>query len=347
MRFALSRPPVFLGLVIVSGVLSLAWVRNGQAQDAPQNGGDFSQQLHPDKKLPTGVILVKGAWASASDSVTPVPEGGQVTNHVYNNPYFGLTYTLSPDWTRKYDGPPPSDSGYYVLAQIQPADTFKGPHRGSVLIAAEDLFFTPTRARSTRELIEFTRANLQADFKVERGPTEVRLAGHSFVRFDYDSPVAGLHWHVLATQIRCHIVQFVFTSRDTKLIEGLIRDTNKMKLPDEAGLTQGTGGGDAPVCLQDYATEEHIVRKVDPILADRRFNPIPVRIIIDTEGKVKHVHFLSAFPEQSKGITDALLQWRFKPYLRDGQPVEVETGIMFGRAPLPASPPATASAVKG
>jgi hypothetical protein len=89
------------------------------------------------------------------------------------------------------------------------------------------------------------------------------------------------------------------------------------------------------------------VRKVDPILADRRFNPIPVRIIIDTEGKVKHVHFLSAFPEQAKGITDALLQWRFKPYLRDGQPVEVETGIMFGRTPLPATPPSTASAVKG
>jgi hypothetical protein len=347
MRFALSRPPVFLGLVMVSSVLSLALMCNSQAQDAPQNGGDFSQQLHPDRKLPTGVILVKGAWASASDSVTPVPEGGQVSNHVYNNPYFGLTYTLSADWTRKYDGPPPSDSGYYVLAQIQPADTFKGPHRGSVLIAAEDLFFTPTGATNTPELVDFTRNNLQADYKVASGPTEVRLAGHSFIRFDYYSPVAGLHWHVLATQIRCHMVQFVFTSRDTKLLESLIRDTNKMQLPDEAGLTQGTGGGAAPVCLRDYANEAHIVRKVDPILADRRFNPIPVRIIIDTEGKVKHVHFLSAFPEQAKGITDALLQWRFKPYLRDGQPVEVETGIMFGRAPLPTSPPATASTVKG
>ena len=55
--------------------------------------------------------------------------------------------------------------------------------------------------------------------------------------------------------------------------------------------------------------------------------------IIDKEGKVKHIHFLSAFPDQAKAIADVLSQWRFRPYLRDGQPVEVETGILFGRAP--------------
>jgi hypothetical protein len=27
------------------------------------------------------------------------------------------------------------------------------------------------------------------------------------------------------------------------------------------------------------------------------------------------------------------LQWKFKPYLQNGQPVEVETGIMFGHSP--------------
>jgi hypothetical protein len=42
---------------------------------------------------------------------------------------------------------------------------------------------------------------------------------------------------------------------------------------------------------------------------------------------------ISAFPEQAKAVTEALKQWRFRPYLRDGKPIEVETGIMFGRAP--------------
>src|SRR5260370_30396778 len=96
-----SRPLMLLGLSI-----SLL----ARAQGAPQSGGDFSNNPQA-KKLPTEVILVKGAWSSASDSVTPLPEGGKVTNSVYANPYFCLTYPLSSDWTEKYSRPPPSDSG--------------------------------------------------------------------------------------------------------------------------------------------------------------------------------------------------------------------------------------------
>src|SRR5437016_5800973 len=92
------------------------------AQSSPQSGGDFSNNPQPNA-LPSEVLLVKGAWSSASDLVTPVPEGGRVANNVFSNQYFGFTYTLSPDWTQKYVGPPPSDSGYYVLAQIRPAET--------------------------------------------------------------------------------------------------------------------------------------------------------------------------------------------------------------------------------
>ena len=317
-----------ISLVLLALSVSLL----ARAQSAPQSGGDFSDNPQA-RKLPREAILVKGAWWGASDSVTALPEGGRMANNVYANPYFGLAYTLSPDWTEKYTGPPPSDSGYYVLAQIRPAETFKGTSRGTILITAQDLFFTLTPAGNALELINYTKDNLNTEYKVEQPPTLVRIASHSFVRFEYVSPVAELHWYLLATQIRCHMVQFVFTSRDTKLLESLIREVNKMSLPEEAGPISGRGGGDVPVCIKDYASGESIRERVDPVFAERRFNPVPVRIIIDKEGKVKHVHFVSAFPDQAKAITDALLQWRFRPYLRDGKPVEVETGIMFGRAP--------------
>jgi len=316
-----------------------------QVQAAPQSGGDFSNNPQP-AKLPVDVILVKGAWSSASDSVTPLPEGGRIAGNLFSNPYFGLTYVLSPDWSQKYTGPPPSDSGYYVLSQIRPADTFKGTSRGSILIAAHDLFFTLTPARNTMELINYNRDSLGADYKVERPPTQVRVANHSFVRFDYASPAAQLHWTVLATQIRCHAVQFILTSRDTTLTESLIREMDKMSLPEEAGPISGKGGGDAPVCIKDFARDENVVERVEPAFAERRFNPVPVRIIIDKEGRVRHVHFLSAFPDQAKAVTDALFQWRFRPHLHDGKPVEVETGIMFGRAPRSATRPSTNEATE-
>jgi hypothetical protein len=90
--------------------------------------------------------------------------------------------------------------------------------------------------------------------------------------------------------------------------------------------------------VKGYARAENMIEKVEPAFAERRFNAIPVRIVIDQQGHVKHIHFLSAFPDQAKSITDALWQWRFKPYVLDGRPLEVETGIMFGRVPPAATP---------
>jgi hypothetical protein len=255
-----------------------------------------------------------------------------MTNNVFSNRYFGMTYPLPAGWTQKYKGPPPSDGGRYVLAQISPDSTFKGPARGSILITAEDLFFTPLHATNALQLVNYMKDNLQADYKLEEPPTQTRIAGHPFIFYAYWSPVAQLHWYVLATQIRCHAVELVLSSRDTKLLANLLLDMDKMTLPAEASPTAGIGGGDVPMCIKDYASDETMTARRDPVFPQRRFNPVPVRIIIDKKGQVKHIHFLSAFPEQAKAITDAIHEWRFRPYLRDGQPFEVETGIIFGRA---------------
>ena len=100
---------------------------------------------------------------------------------------------------------------------------------------------------------------------------------------------------------------------------------------------------DAPPCIKGYAGDENIVEKTEPYLAIRRFNTIPVRVTIDVEGRVKHVHLLSAFPDQSDAIIAALRAWRLKPYLVDGKPAEIETGLVFGKPRTVAPGGATAS----
>src|SRR5437016_14432596 len=67
------------------------------AQSSPQSGGDFSSNPQPNA-LPADVLLVKGAWSSASDLVTPVPEGGRVAHNVLGNQYFGFIYAIAPAW---------------------------------------------------------------------------------------------------------------------------------------------------------------------------------------------------------------------------------------------------------
>jgi hypothetical protein len=333
MRFRFSYFLLFFAL-------SLAVAAPGQStagrSSAPN--GDVAENPQAREKVPGGVILVKGAWSSASDTVTPVPESGNVTDNVFTNEYFGITFALPADWTQKYQGPPPSEAGRYVLAQIRPPDTYNGRSQGNVLVAAQDMFFTPLPAANALELTAYEKDNLQSDYKLERSLSETNIAGRPFVFFGYWSPAAELHWYVLATEIRCHAVEFIMTSQDTKLLDSLVAVMNRMKLPAEASPAGGEGGGAVPVCIKDYARDETLIARVDPILTEHRFNAVPVRIIIDKSGKVKFIHFLSAFPDQEKVITDALLQWKFKPYLKDGQPLEVETGIMFGRALRPLMP---------
>jgi len=239
----------------------------------PALGQVLGQQAVP--KVPAGVILVKGAWSSASDAMTPVPEGAAVANNLFHDQYFGMTYPLPRGWIEKYKGPPPSDTGRYVLAQLSPDATFQGSAQGSILITAQDLFFTPVPVSGATGLINDMKDHLQAGYKLETPPAQTRIAGRSFTSFSYWSPVAQLHWFVFATQIRCHALQIVITSRDTKLLEDLTRDMNKMKLSPEADPTGGATGGTVPVCIQDYAQDENMIARADPVFTELRFNLFP------------------------------------------------------------------------
>lgn len=291
-------------------------------------GGDFAITNSAPRKVPTDVILVKGAVPSSSDPAVPAPESGNIAENVYSNKYFGISYPLPPGFFQKYSGPPPSDAGYYVLTELEPQKKFEDAAPGSVLVSAQDLFFGLVPAESPLALVEFRRGKLGPYFKVERQPTEVKLGSHSFIRFDYMSPAAGLHWYTLTTEVRCHAVQFQFTSRDPDLAESMVR-----QLAHAALAPPSPSGAGVPVCIKNYASGDKVLHRVDPVFTERKFNRIPVRIIIDKYGKVEYVHVLSAFPDQIKAINDALMRWEFRPYRIDGKPVEVETGILFGSRP--------------
>ncbi len=271
--------------------------------------------------IPPNVILVRGAVPGASDSSTPLPEGGAVREGAYRNDYFGLTYPLPADWTENVLGPPPSEGGSYVLSSLIPSEKISGAVKGSVLISAQDLFFNRNPAASAKEVVAYAHGHLPQSQSVERAPSEVRIGGRTFTRFDYGAPIAGLHWSLLATEVRCHAVEFVFMARDAKTLDALVAGLAKTKWSDENSV---------PVCVPDYAAAANVVTRVEPLFPVRRFNSVPVRLIIDPEGRVRHVHVISAFPDQTAAITQALSQWRFKPYVVDGEPREIETGLVFG-----------------
>jgi hypothetical protein len=266
--------------------------------------------------LPKNQILVKGAAPSASDASTPVPEAGRIGGGQYRNAYFGLAYPIPAGWTEQPAGPPPSDAGGYILTQFA---SLEGQRvKAHVLVTAQDLFFIPFAAASAKDVAAKTRSVIAEQYELEKGPDEVTIAGRTFHRLAYKaSSASGLHWRMFTTEARCHALTFTFTGTDTKLLDEAEKVLGDLRMDSKA-----------PACVNDYA-RDNVVAKTTPGFA-QRYNTIPVRVIIDAEGKVRHIHLLSAFPEQSHAILTALSEWRFKPYMVDGRAVEVETGMVFG-----------------
>jgi hypothetical protein len=268
--------------------------------------------------LPKNQVPARGAAPSASDASTPVPETGNIGGGRYRNPYFGLTYPIPAGWIEQPAGPPPSDAGGYVLTQFASLDGERV--KAHVLVTAQDLFFIPFAAASAKDVAAKTRSMVLQRYELEKGPDEVTIAGRTFYRIAYKaSPASGLHWRMFTTEARCHALTFTFTGTDTRLLdeaETLLREVRM------------SGGSGTPACVDDYA-RANVLAKKPPDFA-QRYNTIPVRVIIDAAGKVRHIHLLSAFPEQSQPILTALREWRFKPYVVGGKAVEVETGLVFG-----------------
>ena len=251
-------------------------------------------------------------------SPTTNPEDGRVTSGAYTNAYFGLSYPLPPGWVEDIAGPGPSESGYYVLGTFIPDKALTG----TILLAAQDLFFASNSPASADEMVNrFRQSMAKLDgMTIDDVPGEMTIAGRLARRVDFNG--VGLYRSMIALDIRCHLVSFMLTSADPGRLADMVATMNN--LSSHAKATSF-----APTCIKDYAAGDNLLHKVQPVIGGPKYAAIPVRIIIGRDGAVKHVHVIRASSEHRQEIERALVQWKFKPFREHGQAVEVETGLQF------------------
>jgi periplasmic protein TonB len=79
-------------------------------------------------------------------------------------------------------------------------------------------------------------------------------------------------------------------------------------------------------------SEGSLVRKVQPVYppqarVTRTQGPVVLSAIIAADGRITSLHAISGHPFLIPAALDAVSQWRYRPYLLNGQPIEVETQI--------------------
>jgi Gram-negative bacterial TonB protein C-terminal len=258
----------------------------------------------------------------------PDPEAGSFVGDAYTNAYFGLSLPLPLGWTEGLAGPPPSGRGLYVLASM---DGTKVDH-ATLLIVAQDLFFSAKPLADVADVAADFRVSLGGipDLSIDSRPADVTLAGQAFLRLDYHA--GGLYRGWLATELRCHVVSFNITATDQATVDRIADLLQTISPPAQSDAATGTNAGATrtiPVCIKDYVTAQTTIHRVEPAGVDLNGLRVPVRIIIGADGKVEHVHVISATPAQRQAIEGALRQWEFRPFELMGHPTEVETGLTF------------------
>jgi hypothetical protein len=117
-------------------------------------------------------------------------------------------------------------------------------------------------------------------------------------------------------------VSFNLTARSPELLAALAFGVNNVGFASDGNARRVD-----PICASNYAGAQHLLTKIDPPAIGPTFAPIPVRLVIGTDGSVEHVHVIRSVGRQRDGIENALGQWRYKPREVDGRAVEVETGL--------------------
>jgi Gram-negative bacterial TonB protein C-terminal len=258
--------------------------------------------------------------SSRNVSKAPNPEDVRVADGVFVSDYFDLAYRAPGGWTEGLPGPNPSQSGYYVLGTWVPKQDFDG----TVLIVAQDSFLAAETPDDVKNIVTEVRQVMSSvdGMTIDREPEPVKVGARPGYRIDFSG--VGLFRAMLAIEIRCHVVTFNLTSRNPELLASMAKSLDDLDAVRKSS-------DPVPECVRDYAAE-NTVHRVEPERGARA-ESIPVRVIVAADGSVKHVHVIRASSAQRRNVEEAVRQWKFKPYVKQGRPVEVETGMMFNLKP--------------
>jgi len=86
------------------------------------------------------------------------------------------------------------------------------------------------------------------------------------------------------------------------------------------------------VRISQGVTQGHLIQKIEPkypplAKAARIWGQVVLQAIISKEGEIKDLTLVSGHPMLVPAAIDGVRQWRYRPYLLNGQPVEVETTV--------------------
>jgi TonB family protein len=106
------------------------------------------------------------------------------------------------------------------------------------------------------------------------------------------------------------------------------------------GVVSSTPGNATRVRVSSSVSQGLLLTKVQPQYPqdakDQHIQGVVVlKVIVDKEGNVSNIQLISGHPQLAPAALEAVKQWKYRPYLLNGNPVEVDTQVQVNFTLMP------------
>jgi TonB family protein len=297
------------------------------------------------------------AIASAQESSTGSSnalwyEHGQIANNSYINECFGLSIPIPDGW--QSNGVGPDAMARHLPNGVLSLLTLRGPIGNTISLSARD------PKGSVTSIEEYVSGLVHAEVDGDPEHREllyevvpVDYGGRHFSRADYKQSSNGAQTYeaFVFTKFRGYYIGATFIARSVAGLEESAKPLQNISFREDTANPKcvmkgeplvikmerspgpATAGIPGRVRVSQGVARNLLIKKVDPLYPeDARHDHIQgqvvLQVIIDKNGDIESVMLVSGHPALAPAAIEAVKQWKYKPYLLNSQPVQVETQVV-------------------
>lgn len=298
----------------------------------------------------TSLLFVSSLIAAqeAKTAAPPKPASGSFDQNTYTNEFFGFSYPLTEEWTEssvaRDNANAPNGTYFLFMGDRHIGRRFMN----RVVITADD---ASHYTMSLQEYVsKFAHAQVRHGNELLRDAYSVDLSGSHFYRADYKESFAGgaLHKSFVCTEHNGFLLGWTFVAESEQELNDLVNtlqhislwrhDTHQTEKP--ANTVLQTPPPPLPstkrptrIRVSARVAEGILAQTVKPIYPDEAKKNhvqgmVVLKALLSQSGDVKDLTLISGDPLLAPAAIEAVKQWKYRPYLLNGQPIEVETQIL-------------------
>lgn len=294
-------------------------------------------------------------------------ENGSIVNNVYTNECFGFSFAIPEGWQVNTQFAGANGKARHTskgsLALLLIHQQKEGPFGNTIALLATDPSSSPPTVQEFVSRIAHGQVGLDGGHReILKDTFSVNSGGKQFFRADYKQTMkqGTLYNAFVFTKFRGYYIGESVTAESPEELEQSANSLQHISFQEDKPNPQCVMAGDDkpnlggvlggvlssnPVTPQSGSGPPQRVRVSQGVSTGLLVNKVPpqypdvakqariqgqvvLQAEIDKHGDVESLTLISGHPMLAPAAIEAVKQWKYKPYLLNGQPVAVETQII-------------------